>query len=163
MVPNRIYSRKIVVTGCYEISICIPTFCIIFADQQFMHQYSKYKMHFISFIVGSCIVTYLFISSGGYESAIYGGENERAKGIVGNANAFAFLLDCLLLILLWFFQLSKSKIFKGILLCFIPVCLKLLISSGSRSGFLGFAMVLGLWYCLFYFKQTFRNPYWPYL
>ncbi len=116
------------------------------------------KWTLFSFFVGGCIVAYLSISSGEYKSAEYGGERARAAGIVGNANAFAFLLDCLLIILLCFFHLTKSKILKGIILCPIPLCFRLIVSSGSRSGFLGFVAILGLWYCLFYFKLTFKKP-----
>jgi O-antigen ligase len=114
------------------------------------------KCILFSYLIGGGIVAYILLSGGEYQYAE--GFGERVAGITGNANILAMLIDSMLLILLWFFQLTKSKIFKGILLCLIPVCFKLVISSGSRSGFLGFVTILGLWYCLFYFKLTFKKP-----
>ncbi len=133
-------------------------FVLFFMISNVCTNIANVKCILFSYLIGSNIVAYLTISSGAYALAEYGGEKARAAGIVGNANAFAFLIDCMVLILLWFFQLTKSKIFKGVFLCPIPVCLKLIISSGSRSGFLGFVVIMGFWYCLFYFKLTFKKP-----
>jgi len=136
----------------------IQLFALFFMVSSLCTNLVNIKCVLFSFLVGGCIVAYLSISSGEYKLAEFGGEKARTAGIVGNANAFAFLVDCLLIILLCFFHLTKSKILKGIILCPIPLCFRLIVSSGSRSGFLGFVVILGLWYCLFYFKLTFKKP-----
>jgi O-antigen ligase len=114
------------------------------------------KYILFSFLVGGCIVAYLVIRSGDYAFTEFTGQ--RTAGIVGNANQFALLIDGVLIILLWFFQLAKSKIFKAIFLCPVPLCFKLVVASASRSGFLGFVIILALWYGLFYFRLTFKKP-----
>jgi O-antigen ligase len=132
----------------------IQLFALFLIISNVCNNTANIKCILISYLIGGGIVAYLAISSGNYNTVV----DERSSGIVGNANAFALFLDSNVLILLWLFQLTKSKIFKVILACLIPVCFKLLISSGSRSGFLGFVTILGLWYLIFYFKLTFKKP-----
>ncbi|MGD0596385.1 MAG: O-antigen ligase family protein [Sedimentisphaerales bacterium] len=110
----------------------------------------------IAVLIGCGIVGVSGVLSGEYQRAEFVGE--RAAGITLNANSFAITLLMASAICLFFFRIWKSIFIKAGLVVLILGCAKLILSSGSRKGFIGFLLLLGLWFIFSYRKQIFKKP-----
>jgi O-antigen ligase len=84
--------------------------------------------------------------------------NDRIAGTTLNANSFALTLVYCSLVLLYFFRAWKSVILKAGIISILLILAKLIIASGSRKGFIGFLLVLFLWFFFSYRKEIFRRP-----
>lgn len=107
-------------------------------------------------LIGAAIVAASAVVTGEYQSA--GAGVERAAGIAMNSNAFAMTLVYATIALLYFFKTWKLKILKLSVFGVLLIVGKLIISSGSRKGFISFALLLILWFAFSYAKDIFRKP-----
>jgi O-antigen ligase len=114
------------------------------------------KLILLTVFFGSLVVGASAVWSGDYMRAEY--EGERAAGFAANANAFAINLTFATMISLYFFKVWKSWILKIGLVGMVLVFGRLILASGSRTGFYGFLLTLVLWFIFSYAILLKKHP-----
>jgi O-antigen ligase len=111
---------------------------------------------FFAVLIGVLIVAASAVETGEYKRAEV--EGARLAGLTLNANAFAITITNGIAILLFFFGQVRSKILKLVIIGGILVGIRFVISSGSRKGFIGVAILILFWFLLTYLKELRKRP-----
>lgn len=111
-----------------------------------------------SVIIANIVVLLLSFYTGELLVAGEAEERVRAAGIVGNANGFAYQLIFVVYAVFYFWK-SKSSVHWRIFLTFILVTSLIgIIYSGSRTGIIGVAIFILLWWYFCHKKTLPKNP-----
>lgn len=139
-----------------KIITLIQIFIMVVIIAHYTNSTKAVSFMFWGTLIGAAIVAASAVLTGEYQSA--GASVERAAGIAMNSNAFAMTLVYATIALLYFFKTWKLKILKLSVFGVLLIVGKLIISSGSRKGFISFALLLILWFAFSYAKDIFRKP-----
>ena len=115
----------------------------------------------VNILLSSVLVAALIIAVSAYMSGEYTRAEvfeERAAGIVINANVFALTLIFATTVLLYFFRTWRSWIMKGAVVVLILVIARFIIASGSRKGFICFLLLLFSWFIFSYTREILHHP-----
>jgi O-antigen ligase len=113
---------------------------------------------FFSVLVGVCIVAFAAVITGDFQRAEVEGEEARLSGVILNANAFGRAVLYGMIVLLHYFRSTRSVLLKAGIVGLIFLAMRFVIASGSRTGFLGLAMLVVVWFILTYGKEITQRP-----
>jgi O-antigen ligase len=114
------------------------------------------KWILLAVFAGALIVGASAVWTGEYARSEF--ESERAAGLTMNANSFALNSIFATMICLYFFKTWKSRVMKIGLIGLVLIFGRLILSSGSRKGFIGFMATLFLWFIFSYASQIKERP-----
>ncbi|MGA2323119.1 MAG: O-antigen ligase family protein [Sedimentisphaerales bacterium] len=113
---------------------------------------------FFAVLIGVLIIAASAVVTGDYKRAEVEGERARLAGLTMNANSFAIVITNGIAILLYFFRQVRSKILKLVIIGGILFGIRFVVSSGSRKGFIGVAILIFFWFLFTYLKELRKRP-----
>jgi O-antigen ligase len=114
---------------------------------------------FFAVLIGVLIVSVSAVITGEFQMAEVEGEAARLAGLTLNANAFAITVVYGVTMLLYYFRMVRSKTLKLLIIGGILLSVRFVIASGSRTGFLGLAILVFFWFLFNYAKELGKRPF----
>lgn len=114
---------------------------------------------FFAVLMGVLIITVSAVITGEFQRAETEGEAARLAGIALNSNSFAINVVYGVTMLLYQFKMIRSKMLKLLIIGMILMAVRLIIASGSRTGFLGLVALVFFWFLFSYIKELRKRPF----
>jgi O-antigen ligase len=112
----------------------------------------------LSIIIGGIIILLSSIFTGQFQEATNIATQERAAGMVENANGFAYNLLFVIYAVFYFWNTKSSVLWRIFLTFIVAISAVGIVYSGSRTGILGFIIFISSWWYFCHRKTLPKNP-----